>query len=91
MDDKLTIKQDCRGYVVINENGEYKNHAHFEKYNTCKLLIRLINRKIVPRSEYLRGSVLRLTIDQSYIEKVMIKQAKDKEKLAYFNVNKGIK
>ena len=91
MTDKLTIKQDCRGYVVINENGGYGNHAHLDKYNTCKLLIRLIERKIVPKSEYLRGSALRLTLDEKYREKILIKQAKDREKPVYFNVNKGTK
>lgn len=87
--DKLKIIQDSRGYVVINENGRYKNHAHLKKYSTCELLIKLIKRKIVPKSSYLRISCLRLTLDGAYKDKIMLKQAKDREKLAYFNVNKG--
>lgn len=38
-----------------------------------------------------RGSVKRLTLDEDYIFKVENKQAKDREKLAYFNSNKGLR
>ena len=91
MDDKLKIIENCKSFVVINVNGDYKNHAHLKKYSTCELLIKLIDKKIVPKSQYLRGSVLRVTLDQDYIDKINSKQAKDREKLAYFNSNKGLR
>lgn len=89
--DKLKIIQDSRGFVVINEAGAHENHAHLKKYSTCELLVRLIKRKIVPKSSYLRISCLRLTLDDRYRNKIMLKQAKDREKLAYFNANKGLR
>jgi hypothetical protein len=85
MPDKFKIIADSRGYVLINTNGEYEHHAHLKAYKTCKMLIRLIERKIVPISEYLRGSCLRLTLDEAYKETILRKQAKEKEKPAYFN------
>lgn len=91
MCDKFKIIQDSRGFVLINTEGEYGNHAHVKKESTCHMLIRLIERKIVPRSEYLRGSCLRLTLDNEYKRKIENKQAKDKEKPAYFNANKGVR
>lgn len=89
--DKLKIIQDSRGFIVINENGAYKNHAHLKKHSTCELLIKLMKKKIVPKSKYLRGSVKRLTLDEDYILKIEYKQAKDREKPAYFNSNKGLR
>lgn len=86
--DNFKIIQDSRGYVLINTEGEYKNHAHVKKRSTCELLIRLIKRKIVPKSRYLRGSCKRLTLDTDYIDKIERKQAKDSQKPAYFNTKK---
>jgi hypothetical protein len=91
MSDNFKIIADSRGYVLINTNGEYEYHAHLRRRETCKMLIRLIERKIVPISEYLRGSCLRLTLDEAYKETILRKQAKEKEKPAYFNANKGVR
>jgi hypothetical protein len=89
MQDRFKILQDSRGFVLINLNGEYENHAHLRAEKTCGLLICLIGRKIVPKSSYLRESCRRLTIDMEYRQAIERKQAKDKEKPAYFNANKG--
>ena len=91
MCDKFKIIQDSRGFVLINTEGERENHAHLKKQSTCHLLIRLIGKKIVPRSEYLRGSCLRLTTDEDYRNKILQKCEKDREKPVYFNANKGRK
>jgi hypothetical protein len=91
MHDHFKIIADSSGFVLINTNGEYENHAHLKKSSTCHLLIKLISREIVPMSEYLRGSCLRLTLNEDYKETILRKQAKDREKLAYFNANKGVR
>lgn len=91
MCDKFKILQGGRGFILINTEGEYKNHAHLKAEKTCMMLIRLIERKIVPKSSYLRESCRRLTLDTEYKEKIERKQAKDKEKPAYFNANKGVR
>lgn len=90
IDEFKIIKNGNRDYVVKNIKGEYENHGHVKRYETAKLLIRLINKKIVPKSLYLQNAALRLTTDEKYKEKLLNKQAKNKNKQQYFNVNKGI-
>lgn len=89
-DENYKIIKTYRDYTLINLKGEEKNHAHVQKTDTCFLLIRLIKKQIVPKSKYLQNAVLRLTTDEKYIEKILNKQAKNKNKQQYFNVNKGI-
>jgi len=86
--DNFKIIQDSRGYILINTDGEYKNHAHSKKQSTCEMLIRLIVKRIVPKSSYLRNSCLRLTLDDDYKDKIERKQVKDRQKPAYFYIKK---
>jgi len=55
------------------------------------MLIKLFNKRAVPKSEYLRESCKRLILDKSYIEKIEIKQEKDKNKQSYLNSQKGVR
>lgn len=50
----------------------------------------MMERHIVPDSTYLRGTALRLSLDEKYIDKINIKIEKDKQKQGYININKGI-
>lgn len=88
-DDNYKIIKTYRDYTLINLKGEEKNHSHVQKSDTCFLLIRLIEKRIVPKSLYLQNAVLRLITDESYREKILNKQAKNKNKQQYFNVNNG--
>lgn len=88
-DKKYTIKKNRDGFILCNNLGDYKNHGHFKKFNTCMLLIRLMENYIVPDSSYLRESVLRISVDDKYIQKVKVEIDKGRKK--YINVNKGIK
>jgi hypothetical protein len=89
--DKLKII-DCNGYyTIVNLNGSYENHTHIKRQQTCKMLIKLFNKRAVPKSEYLRESCKRLILDKSYIEKIEIKQEKDKNKQSYLNSQKGVR
>lgn len=85
------ILKTSQGYIVKNVKGKYENHGHFKKLDTCYVIIKLINKRQVPRSKYLRGSALRLSLDKKYLSKVKRKINKDKNKQRYVNINKGIK
>lgn len=83
--DRLKILEYRNAYVVVNEAGKYCNHTHLKKRSTCELLIKLIKRKEVPRSSYLRQSAKRVTLDQDYITAINHKIEKDKRKPRYYN------
>lgn len=70
---------------MVNANGEYKHHTHIKRYKTCEMLVKLVEKKMVPRSSYLRLSAKRITLDQKYIDKIDIKIEKDKNKQKYYN------
>ena len=78
---------DCGDYqTIVNVNGEYHNHCHVNRRSTADMLVRLMKNKRVPRSDYLRNSVKRVTLDQKYIEKINHKIEKDRDKQRYYNV-----
>lgn len=87
-DKNYTVKENRDGYILCNNHGNYKNHGHLKKFNTCMLLIRLMDKNIVPDSSYLRESVLRISTDKKYIQKVQVKMNKSTKR--YININKGI-
>lgn len=77
------IKKDhSRGYIVKRVDGEYEQHAHINTLSGCRLLIRFIEKNLLPTSEYLQGSCARLLTEEEYGR---LKQKKQK----YVNVNKG--
>ena len=85
------IPQNERDYVVVNTNGKYENHGRFKKLSACYTIIRLIQRKIIPRSDYLLEAARRITTDSKYREVLTIKQKKNKQRQYYFNSNKGVR
>lgn len=50
-----------------------------------------MDKRIVPDSSYLRETVLRISMNKKYKDKVLRKIQKDQDKQKYINVNKGIK
>lgn len=88
-DGKYSIKKFKGSYILCNNLGTYENHGHFKKYDTCLLVIKLMEKNIVPDSSYLRESVLRISTDENYLEKVRVKLDKGTKK--YININKGVK
>ena len=90
-EDEFIVREDDKGFVLINTNGEYKNHGHIKNLKTAKMLIRLMKNKTVPNSDYLRGTVLRVSLDSDYKNKVLHKIEKDRNKQYFININKGIK
>lgn len=88
----IVIEDDYNnGHIIINTKGKYENHGHVKYLNTCTKLLKLMNKGIVPHSDYLRGTVLRISLDDKYIEKVKQKISKDKQKPKYININKGVR
>lgn len=83
------ILKASRSYIVKNVIGEYSNHGHFTQLKTCYLIIKLIRKRQVPRSKYLRGAALRISTDKDYVNKVKRKIEKDRNKQKYININKG--
>lgn len=82
------ILKSSRGYIVKNKRGSYRNHGHFKQLKTY---YSIMQRHQVPKSRYLRGSVLRISVDDRYRDKVQRKIDKDKNKGYYFNPQKGVK
>jgi len=79
---------DCGNYfTVVNVNGEEENHAHVKRRSTAELLVRLVKKKRVPYSSYLRTSAKRLTLSSKYIRDINVKIKKDKNKQSYYNKN----
>lgn len=78
-------------YVLINKKGKMENHTHLKKKDTCYLLIKLVCEKKIPCSPYLRTSAKRISRNKKYIREIEIKEEKDKQKLQYFNLQKGVK
>ena len=83
------ILRASRSYIVKNVKGEHSNHGHFKRLKTCYLIIKLMQKRQVPRSKYLRGAAIRISTDKDYVNKVKRKIEKDKDKQKYINVNKG--
>jgi len=89
-DHKYKILKNYSGYVLINKKGDYENHGHFKKSDTCFLAMKLIEKKEVPESDYLREAALRISTCKKYKRNIRIKQEKDKEKPKYTNIQKGV-
>lgn len=80
-----------RGHVIMNTNGTFsENHGHVKKLSTCKMLIGLIEKGIVPDSPYLKETAQRISLNKKYIEKINLKIEKEKNKTHYININKGV-
>lgn len=90
-DSNYCIKKSKRAYVVINLNGDYKNHSHFKNAESAKKCIYLTKNKIVPKSFYMMVACIRLSTDELYIKKIQrVKEVKEnKQKIKYKNRKKS--
>ena len=88
---EFTILEGKDDYIVKNNKGKYENHGHFKKVDTCYTLIRLMQKKKIPRSDYLLEAARRITIDAKYKQALELKQLKNKQRQRYFNSNKGVR
>lgn len=84
------VLQGKRGHTIINTKGNKSNHGHIKYLDTCEMLLKLMDKEKVPDSSYLRGTVLRISLNDKYKDKVLNKIDKDKSRQYYFNPQKGI-
>ncbi len=89
--DEFTILEGKDDYIVKNNKGKYENHGHFKKVDTCYTIIRLMQKKTIPRSTYLLEAAKRITTDAKYKQTLELKQKKNKQRQYYFNSNKGVR
>lgn len=88
---EFMVIENSRGHVIINMDGKYKNHGHIRKLSTCRMLIGLIHKRIIPDSNYLRETCLRICLDEKYIIDIKNKIDKEKQKPKLIKVNKGVR
>lgn len=84
MKQKLYYKKIYNGYLVCNKS--LGTHTHINNKYTCKTLIKLLKRREMPKSPYLRESAMRLLPLGEY-EKLVEKKMKP----YYININKGVR
>lgn len=77
-------------HIIINTKGKYENHGHVKHLNACKKLLRMMDKEIVPHSDYLRGTVLRISLDEKYKADVERKIEKDRQKPKLVRIQKGV-
>lgn len=61
------------GYIVINKNKKFEEgHTHLKSYKLCKEAIKYVESNIIPTNKniYFLDSLIRLSTDKKYIEKV---------------------
>lgn len=68
--DDFKIKKSRGEYVLYNHKSVNGGHSHIGTKGTCHKLVRWICDKVVPRSDYLKISAIRLSRDEKYIKKV---------------------
>ena len=97
----FVIHESSREYVIENVKArDFNNyHTHIrkrkkkrveDKAETCHMLINLICKKKIPKSEYLRESAKRISRDNKYIAMIEHKEMKDSQKPRFIRVNKGV-
>ena len=92
--DKYTKNRDS-AYVLYNKHKNFENgHTHIYNYSTTLWIMRLYTNRKLPlhlRSEYLLNSLIRISNDEYYTQKVktLLETRKHKGKQRYFNSQKG--
>lgn len=73
-DFNFKIYKSGNGYILHNIHKEFsKGHTHVQKYGTCMVMIKLLQRKQLPksRSKYFIESLIRVSTDRKYIRKIL--------------------
>lgn len=80
-------KTGINDFIIHNSRKEfYTSHTHVSNYNTCKQLINAAIYKNIPKwfSNYLLNSLMRISDDIRYIEKIKIElEFRNKQKKSY--------
>lgn len=84
------IKIDRSGYIVINKNKDFEEgHTHLKSFKTAKMIVDLALNKLIPNhlSQYLLISLIRISEDLEYINKleILLNNKKNKTQQNYYN------
>ena len=63
------------GYVVIRVGADYDMHAHIKSMNGCHQLMRLIDKGLEPKSQWLREAARRILTAEEFAR---LKQPRDR-------------
>lgn len=88
------INKVSNGYIVININKDFKEgHTHLKSFKASKTAIDLVLNRKIPRSTnfYYLESLVRLSDDEAYIEKIyqLIQTRKNKGRKLDYVIKKG--
>lgn len=79
-----------RYYLVVNTEGKYENHTHIKvrtrtgerEYHVCKRLVHMVENKLIPDSNYLLESAIRITLNEEYkAQLINVKERRKQKKL----------
>jgi hypothetical protein len=73
-DPEFKIYKAGDGYIVHNRHKNFREgHTHVKKYDTCMLMIKLVEKKLIPksRSKHFIESLIRISNDRKYIRKIL--------------------
>lgn len=84
------VKIDKSGYIIINKNKDFEEgHTHLESFKTAKMIVNLALNKLIPNhlSQYLLISLIRISEDTEYINKLktLLNNKKNKIQQNYYN------
>ncbi|MFL0198189.1 hypothetical protein ACJDU8_21880 [Clostridium sp. WILCCON 0269] len=68
------IYKSRKGYILHNIHKEFsEGHTHVERYDTCMVMIKLLERRQLPKSKskYFIESLIRVSNDKKYISKII--------------------
>ena len=79
-------------YIVYNSNKKFEGgHTHIDSLKTAKYIVKLSLHKSIPHnlSIYLLNSLIRLSDDNNYTEKIseLLETKQSKTKNMYYNVS----
>lgn len=66
----FNIKKSRGQYVLYNRKSTKGAHTHIKTKRTCHMLVDWVCNKIIPKSNYLKVSAMRISRDEKYIEMV---------------------
>lgn len=80
------------GYIIHNSRKEFKNgHTHIESFRVAKEIVDSVIEEKIPNhfSIYFLISLIRISDDEEYIERINKRIKSKRKKQNYINVNKG--
>lgn len=72
-DSNFKIYKARNGFILHNKNMDFKSgHTHVQKFETCMVIIKLVERKQIPKShsKHFLESILRVCNDKRYINTI---------------------